>query len=166
MFYIKLPFVNDEVNSRLRKIFLRRNVNARFYHKNNSLRDLLASNSTPNEKECTLPNCPINDPKVCFQQSIVYEITCCVCHTTYIGSTVRILHTRTMEHLTNNTSSVFKHVNVCARHMDLMQRIKIRIIAKDRDPINLRIKEAILIKDKQPGLNSREEMSELALLVV
>jgi hypothetical protein len=163
-FYIKLPFVNDEVSSRLRKTFLKRNINARFYHENSSLRSLLGSRSTTNE--CTLPDCPINDSKICFQQSIVYEITCCACQATYIGSTIRNLHTRTIEHLTNNASSVYKHVNVCARDIDLRHRVKTRTLAKDRDPINLRIKEAILIKDKRPTINSREELSELALLVL
>jgi hypothetical protein len=72
--------------------------------------------------------------------------------------------------MTNNTSSVYKHINVCTRgssnNNQLLQPVTIRIVAKDRDPINLRIKEAILIKDKKPNLNTREELSELALLVL
>jgi hypothetical protein len=48
--------------------------------------------------------------------------------------------------------------------IQIQERVKVRILAQDNDPINLRIKEAILIKEKHPTLNSREEIRELQML--
>jgi hypothetical protein len=163
-FYVKLPFINEEINGRLKGVFRKEKFNIRFYYENSSLRGLL--NSSFSTRTCVLVNCPINEVKLCLQQSVVYEVKCCTCSATYIGSTVRQLHTRVLEHLTINTSSVFKHLRACGESIHGRAGVKASVLAKDRDPINLRIKEAIMIKNRKPMINSKEEMNELASLIM
>jgi hypothetical protein len=90
-FYMKLSFINDEINSRLRRIFIKNNINIRFYYDNPSLRNILNRNFS--FEECLLPGCTIKNAKLCLQSNIVYEITCSKCKQVYIGSTIRNLHT-------------------------------------------------------------------------
>jgi hypothetical protein len=78
--YLKVPFINDEVNRRLHRVFRRHGIRARFHYSNQSLRQIL-------------------------------------------------------------------------------------LISADRDPIDLRLKEAILIKDQDPKINSREEMLWISNLI-
>ena len=79
------------------------------------------------------------------------------------GSTIRFLHDRIKEHLSQLASSVFKHLNNCQNNVK--DAINMTIIAKDTDPVNLRLKEAVYIKKEKPQLNSREERNEVTDLL-
>jgi hypothetical protein len=63
--------------------------------------------------------------------------------------------------MTSITSSVFQHLERC----NLRKSITVKVISADRDPIDLRLKEAILIKDQDPKINSREEMLWISNLI-
>ena len=72
------------------------------------------------------------------------------------------------EHGKDENSSVFKHLLTCLPNQSVFRSLKstaIRFLARDSDPINLRLKEALLIRQHQPGLNSREEAQELMNLL-
>ena len=161
-FYLKIPFVNDRINWGLRSIFRSEGIPVRFYHQNKSLRNILKPKMQSHEI-CT---CPFNS--ICYQKNIVYEVKCLLCQQIYIGSTIRILHTRLYEHITRNSSSIYRHLQTCsnvATFQRMHSRIAVRVLAHDKDTINLRIKEAIFIKHHRPLLNAREELNELTLLI-
>jgi hypothetical protein len=160
-FYLKMPFINDKINWGIKSIFRAENIPIRLYHQNKSLRGVLKRKSQSSQ-DCS---CQFN--RVCHNRNVVYEVKCLLCHNSYIGSTIRSLHQRLHEHLTNENSSIYKHLQSC--RIDERRRIgdhlKARIAARDNDNINLRIKEALLIKRYRPQLNAREELNELALLI-
>ena len=105
------------------------------------------------------PNCPIADTNLCLQRNTVYQLTCKACGEYYIGSTTRFLHDRTKEHLTNDNSSVKKHLTT--HHRNNSHNIEVKVITRENDPVNLRLYEAYYIRKHKPGLNSREECTEL-----
>ena len=49
---------------------------------------------------------------------------------------------------------------------NLENRISVKIVARETDPVNLRLKEAFYIRKQKPEINSREECSELTDLLV
>jgi hypothetical protein len=63
--------------------------------------------------------------------------------------------------LKTSRSAVFEHFAACHNSGN----VSVSILAVDQDPKNLRIKEAILIKDKKPGINQKEEES-IALSII
>jgi hypothetical protein len=158
-FYVKIPFINDRINGGLLSIFKQEKLPVRFYHANASLRNLLKKRIS----STVLCSCPFNN--VCSRQNVIYEMTCRVCSSIYIGSTIRTLHVRLNEHLTNMNSSVYRHLRVCQNQNPQLtdNRLMVKVLAFDRDAINLRIKEAIFIKKKQPQINSREEMNDILI---
>ena len=81
------------------------------------------------------------------------------CGEYYIGSTTRFLHDRTKEHLTNDKSSVKKHLTT--HHRNNGHNIEVKVITRENDPVNLRLYEVYYIRTHKPGLNSREECTEL-----
>ena len=95
--------------------------------------------------------------------SSVYQLTCKACGEYYIeyyiGSTTRFLHDRTKEHLTNDNSSVKKHLTT--HHHNNSHNIEVKVITRENDPVNLRLHEAYYIRKYKLGLNSREECTEL-----
>ena len=75
----------------------------------------------------------------------------------YIGSTIRPLHVRIKEHVNNPASSVLKHNNNCNNNNEF----DINVIGRNNDEPNLRLMEAIFIKEQRPTINSRQEKEEL-----
>ena len=61
------------------------------------------------------------------------------------------------------TSSVYKHFTNKNNHdtENISSKVTIAVIAKDRDPVNLRLKEAFHIRKQKPDINSCEKRSEL-----
>jgi hypothetical protein len=163
-FYVKLPFVSDELNWKIRSIFRSENIPIRFYHPNKSFRNLLAKRQ--GQSTCTTQDCHFRS--ICQWSNIVYQIQCMTCLKTYIGSTIRRLHYRLVEHMrTQITSSVFQHLRNCIDlpALPLNEKLNVKVLARENDPINLRIKEGLFIKERRPQLNSREEIRELQMLV-
>jgi len=145
-FYIKIPFKNE-------------GIQVRFYYN----KSLLTKRSTP--IICTSNICQFMDCGFCHLNNAVYQVSCTTCHKIYIGSTIRTLHSRLNEHARNTESSIYKHLQVCSPSLPIDQKLRITILTRENDNINLRIKEAIFIKEKKPELNSREELRELQMLL-
>ena len=155
--YLKIPFISDRLKRKITRIFKRENIPVRIAHKSYTLRQALSHNTT--ERKCNRPNCPIADTNLCLQRNTVYQLTCKACGEYYIGSTTRFLHDRTKEHLTNDNSSVKKHLTT--HHRNNSHNIEVKVITRENDPVNLRLYEAYYIRKHKPGLNSREECTEL-----
>jgi hypothetical protein len=157
--YFNMPFINDGLNLRIKRIFQQEGLNVRVYSKNKSLRQLLAAKQTCNET-CSLNQCPVTDPKLCHRKNVVYQVRCTKCNSVYIGSTIRQLHIRVKEHLQSEQSSVKKHLAMCHS-----TSIAVEVLAHDSDEKNLRLREAILIMDHKPDMNVKEEEKALLSLV-
>ena len=150
--YLKLPYINDKVEHTITRIFKKEGINIRIAHRNRTLRTFLSKHQT---QECTLQDCPINNKKKCHLRNVVYRLTCNLCQKTYIGSTIRLLHTRIKEHHNSNQSSVFKHLHDCRN-----TTFDIDIIGRESDEANLRLREAILIRQHKPQINSKHELEQ------
>lgn len=157
-FYLQLPFLDEHTTRLIRKLFKYQELPVRVYHKSYTLRRALKRNDPP--RNCTIKDCRVNDPKLCFRQSVVYKLKCNACSAEYIGSTLRCLHTRIQEHNKNNGSSIFQHSQVCGGNYT------ISVLAKENDLVNLRIREGILIQKLKPSINSKTELcSNLNLIL-
>ena len=89
-------------------------------------------------------------------------MTCKPCGQRYVGSTTRPLHERLREHtVSGRGSTIHSHLIVCGGGT---ARIRVNIIAREKDEVNTRLREAIVIKRTEPELNTREE-SDLVDLV-
>lgn len=116
-------------------------------------------------KTCSLTHCPIKDDNICLRHHVVYKILCRHCEKFYIGSTIRAFHHRFIEHTRNKESSVYKHVQQCTNIINnnnnrnnIDNMFTAQIIGSDHDEANLRLREAILISNLKPQLNSKMEM--------
>jgi len=152
--YFKFPFVNDVIHRRVQAIFRKNGLPTRIYDKNYTLRNALSKRKLPPCKlnKCTLAN------KLCNIKMCVYEMKCNGCQETYIGSTVRQLHTRVMEHMNKENSSVFQHAKKCGKSFST------DVIGKSGDNTSLRFKEALLIQKRRPAINAKRESDELVSL--
>lgn len=155
-FYFEMPFINDATDKKIKRIFKQNNINVRLYRKSITLRQQLRKNTVI---KCSKPNCPINTPKICHKRLCIYTATCNRCNHFYIGSTIRTLHTRATEHLSNQHSSIYQHKTSC------QSTFHFKIIDTARDIVKLRFLEAIHIKNRQPQINSKDEANELSHLI-
>ena len=153
--YFRFPFVNDKIQRKVQSIFKKNELPIRVYDKNFTLRNALSNKDDPTA--CKLANCTMNS-KLCHTKMCVYQLQCNKCHQNYIGSTVRPLHTRVMEHMRSENSSVFQHKRQCDH------TFAVNVIGKARDSTSLRFKEALLIQQRQPDINAKRESDELVSL--
>lgn len=63
--------------------------------------------------------------------------------------------------MTGRGSTVHQHFIGCGEGE---ARVRVRILAKEKDEVNTRLREAIIIKKLRPELNTREE-SDLVNLI-
>ncbi len=159
--YFPIPYISDAIDNRIKRIFQKEGIPIRLVHKSFTLRQALK----PRKKldGCKKSDCPTSEKGLCFLKDVVYRITCNKCKEIYIGSTIRKLHDRIKEHLNTNKSSVYKHLTACKSSY---QNIQVKIITRDNDNVNLRLKEAFHIRKEKPKINSREEYAELADLLL
>ena len=71
------------------------------------------------------------------------------------------MHDRVKEHVTRPASSIYKHFAAHHKTDNINDSITVTITEKERDPVNLRLKEAYYIRKLRPEINSREERGEL-----
>jgi uncharacterized protein with PIN domain len=162
VFYLSLPFISDSVDGQILKSLKPLGMNIRISHKGRFLKDALRCNRSmepTNNVTCKLVNCSIKNNKLCFQTKVVYSMICHKCGGEYVGSTFRHLHTRVKEHLTMKTSSVFLHSSTCGGTWN------VSVLARNDTVANMRMKEAIFIKDRKPQLNKKEDLLRLAIIV-
>ena len=162
-YYFQMPFISDAFNNKIKRIFNKENINVRFSHQSITLRKFLNNNKT--NKSCHLNNCPVKDAHKCLKRNIVYKIQYTKCHKFYIGSTIRHLHIRVREHLTQSTSSVYKHLLSCQSELQ-KHSVYTTILGHHHENINLRFLEHILIKQYRPNLNLQTDFHFLDPLLL
>lgn len=154
-FYLTLPFISDSIDRKIKKVFKSEHINIRIYRKPRTLRQILRKRRP--QQPCQMKNCPLRSD-ICLRKMVVYEIKCS-CGASYIGSTIRHLHTRVREHYRTPTSAIFKHRLSCQG--DLITST----LCNARDAVDLRLKEAIQISLAKPRLNDREEGKDICSLI-
>ena len=154
--YLQFPFLNDRIHHQVQNIFRKNDLPVRIFDRNTTLRRSLQRQTAP--RECQLKNCTISDTDICYIKCCVYEMQCETCKAIYIGSTLRTLHIRVREHLTQEKSSVFQHQRFCRGNFD------VTVAARARDNTSLRFKEALFIQRQQPTINHKRESEELLTL--
>ena len=159
--YIHLPFLGESAEHKIRRAFLKEDVNIRIVRKSTTLLDIVRPKQ-PEVRRCRWDSCPTKEAGACFTKNCVYEVTCLPCGRRYVGSTVRPIHERIREHTTSGRGScIHEHLTACGGGM---ARVSVKIVAREKDAINTRIREAIIIKKNSPDLNTQED-SELVDLV-
>jgi predicted GIY-YIG superfamily endonuclease len=157
IFYLSIPYVNDGVNKAIRKSLAPLGLNIRLSHKSYKLMSWLKPVFKNVNNKCSLTRCKLRN-KDCLKSMVVYECKC-VCGASYIGSTERALHIRVKEHHSLHNSAMFQHRLLCDGVWTT------RIIANGKDLTDLRLKEAILINQRHPSLNKKEEVKHFELVV-
>ena len=162
----RFPFINNQLNTQIRRSLARHKINARLIHPRPQT--LLQPAQPPiKSPECKLRNCPISYLK-CTTCFVVYEITCEICKGVYIGSTTRALHERAKEHIAaarnkSRTSAIGEHYGM--HHPTSEPRLQFRIIRRtEKDELRLRIEEAMAIREAAPSLNRRKEETGIDFL--
>ena len=153
LFYLRLPFLSDYLNSKILHIFRKYNLPVRTYHRSHKLRYALGRRSRRN---CTLPNYPVAPSDSCLTSNCVYSLECGKCSATYIGSTIRPLHIRIREHYNSTQSSVYAHRTSCGASF------KVSVLGKESDCTSLRIRELFSSEAFNPA--STQDRSETNLL--
>lgn len=157
--FIHVPFISDHINTKIKRIFKKVGLQVMPYSRNRNLRQLLASRENP--AACTMDNCSLDDTRLCNRRGIVYQLQCNRCGESYVGSTTRMLHQRIREHVTRTNSAFYQHLQDCTKGAGF----RTDILALDPDPKNLRLKEGLLICEKAPSINKKEEEGALISLV-
>ena len=116
--------------------------------------------------------CRDNGANSCQIRGAIYEISCS-CGATYVGETLRILDARFQEHLRcwkNPEKKSYVH-NAMSRHLKNIPMEKraehqpsIKILSMERSILRRKVTEAMIIAEKKPTLNGKEEMSSMELL--
>ena len=154
--YLSFPFISDYTDRKIKRLFRNEGINIRVYHRQKSLRQALKQPSaSPNT--CRMKNCPLNN-RDCLRKMVVYGMGC-TCGAYYIGSTIRTLHTRVREHHRMESFAVFKHNRSCGGQFST------QVIVTAKDPVELRLKEAIAISTKRPSLNDRDEGRDICSVI-
>ena len=154
--YLRVPYVSDAIDRKLTRVFKNEVFPVRIVHKSTSLRQVLCKKEDK-QPNCSRLNCKTSLQKICFRKNVVYKIICNRCRNRYIGSTIRHLHDRIKEHMTQSASSVFSHLRACQQDNIDIFNVTVEIITTENDPVNLRLKEAMHIRKEKPQINTREE---------
>jgi predicted GIY-YIG superfamily endonuclease len=148
-FFLSIPFINDKTDRLIRKSLAPLGVRILIAHKGKKLKNKL-KDSNP-ELKCNMSNCKMKN-HLCLRKGVVYHIQCQLCKANYIGSSWRHLHTRVKEHNTHKSSAVYTHNLSCNGTMC------VSILANDNNIQRMRMKEAILIKQIKPSLNTKDDI--------
>ena len=157
--YFRIFYISDSVDRKIKTMF-KNGLSVRTTHKSMTLRQALKPGKTrwlqPNKLR------DFQQPPLRALLEMWYEITCNRCHESYIGSTIRHTHDRVKEHVTKPSPLVYKCL---ASHGSSESEITVKILIRDNDPVNLRLKEALYIRRKKPKINSKDECNELVDLL-
>ena len=160
VFYIDLPFMGG-AEHRIRRAFRREGINIRVYRRSTTLLDMVRPRR-PEIRRCIWTDCPTREQGKCYVRNCVYSITCVPCGLRYVGSTTRALHERIREHTTQGRgSTVHSHLKACGGGT---ANVVVKVLAKEKDEVNTRLREAIIIKKTRPELNTQED-SDLVDLI-
>ena len=148
--YFKFPYLGEKIQHKVHSLFKALDLPIRTYYNPITLRSLFKEKIP---LRCILPGCQVKNKSICSIKHCVYEIRCS-CGNNYIGSTIRSLHIRYKEHLNDTNSPIFRHIEMNDKH-----KTDIHILTKEKNTNKLRIKEAYLIRQIKPTLNTQEEIA-------
>ena len=98
--------------------------------------------------------------------AVVYKFQCASCNACYIGETARHLSIRVDEHLNTDTSShVFKHLQENPTCKLKCNTSCFTVVDRAASKYQLRIKEALAIKEHAPALNKQVYSYKTKLLL-
>ena len=153
-FYIDLPFLGEGAERKIRRAFTREGINIRIFRRSTTILDIVRPKSRE-IRRCPWTTCPTRAADVCFVKNCVYQVTCSPCGRRYVGSTTRSLHDRIKEHTTRGRgSTIYEHLSTCGGGV---ARVSVKILAREKDEIHVRLREAIIIRRLSPELNCQEE---------
>ena len=99
-------------------------------------------------------------PKSATRSNVVYQATCMLCDSSYIGMTTRALHTRALEHIAGARKYSLKSAfgeHYKNKHPKMAPSLNMRLLDQCRDELRLHIEEALAIQRHRPQLNRRDE---------
>jgi hypothetical protein len=153
-FFLSIPYVNNEVQYKIRNALKGLGVKIHIAHKGEKLKN---SFKYREKTKCDMKNCKMKS-HICMTKGAVYEIKCDICSKSYIGSSWRYLHTRFKEHLNQRASPIYSHNQKCKGNLT------VKVLAIDGNIQRMRIKEAMLIKERKPALNGKEDLFKAHIL--
>jgi hypothetical protein len=148
-FFLSIPYVNDEIEYKVKNSLKGLGVKIQIAHKGKKLRHMMTQRK--DEMKCNMKGCKLQN-KLCYVRGAVYEIKCDQCGNSYVGSTWRYLHTRFKEHLNQKASPIYLHNQRCNG------LLKVKLLDTDENIQRMRIKEAIIIKQQKPTLNVKDDL--------
>ena len=155
IFYINLPFIDDKTDRKIQTMFKRKGIHIRLARKSNNLFNFLRPKRETN-LQCTSTTCITKHANICFKKNVVYDIKCSGCHDYYFSHCQRFLHTRMQDHQRGNNSLLHPHFQTCNN-----SQFTASILTTQKDCVDAKLSEGILIKKVKPKLNRREEIQEL-----
>ena len=70
-----LPFLGESAEHKIRRAFLKEDVNIRIVRRSTTLLDIVRPKQ-PEVRRCKWDSCPTKEEGVCFTRNCVYEVTC------------------------------------------------------------------------------------------
>jgi hypothetical protein len=148
-FFLNIPFVSNNIEHKIKQSLKPLGVKIHIAHKGSQLKQVLNKNVKRNK--CNMASCKLKSD-LCLIKGAVYQIQCDLCKATYIGSSWRHLHTRFKEHISQKASPIYVHNSKCKG------QLKIEVLTTDNNIQRMRIKEAVLIKEKKPSMNVKDDL--------
>ena len=135
----------------------------------NSMKEMVVRSNPFKREICRCEICQLNGKGEvnCKTRELVYELTCAgmkngkVCGEKYIGETSRSLDERIGEHIGDlkgkkDKSVIWRHFK--EEHEEEEQRYQLKVVTTaPGDPLLRQLMEAILIEEKKPLLNAKDE---------
>jgi hypothetical protein len=150
-FFLSIPFISDNVNSMIRSTLAPLKLKICISHKTKTLNSVFRQKVAGDIALCQ--QCGISG---CGATHVVYQMTCNKCGGIYIGSTYRRLHMRVREHLAMRNSLVYQH--------PCKEGWSTKILWRGRHVQKLRFMEALLIREKKPTINGKENIFDKHIL--
>jgi hypothetical protein len=154
--FLTLPFQSEKQTQAVRRALRRTGLNT---HLTISFKSYtLSSMLKPSTTNCVYENCAYcnvsADGNQCLTKFCIYFIECSKCGASYIGETKRTMRSRLREHVTANTSLVFRHLSTQHRMTPDLTAISWKVLHRGLLNTNLRrCLEAKEIKSRQPNIN-------------
>ena len=96
--HFSIPFVSDKFNHGVQRLLDKHKIDARLCNPRGRTILQTTARSRPSQtKPCKSGKC--GAPEICHRSNVVYQATCTLCGSSYIGMTTRALHTRALEHI-------------------------------------------------------------------
>ena len=157
--YFSIPFVSDKFNHGVQRLLDKHKIDARLCNPRGRTILQTTARSRPSQtKPCKSGKC--GAPEICHRSNVVYQATCTLCGSSYIGMTTRALHTRALEHIAGARKHSLKSAfgeHYKTKHPKMAPSLNFRILQQCRDEIRLHIEEALAIQRHRKQLNRRDE---------